>query len=153
MDRADRAKKWNDKRSIAYAAQLVAEHLNGDDLFITFGYLPGHGPHDREWSRYHLKSEVIDPLRRLRKAQGVPCVYAYSTRWESTEAPAEHRLLINRGTESAELLASIWNHGPVVCRPLREMEPVPDLVRRLYTDALQGAPRYYKPITHSQTLR
>lgn len=147
------AKELNDRKSMAYSAQLMEQNFSGDDLFLTFGYIPEQSPRSREVARFHLKSEVIDPLRRLRKAQGVPCLYAYSTRWADAETPTEHRLILSRGREGAEMLASIWCHGPVICRPLREMEDIPALVRRLYTDAGKDAPKNYKPIVHSTTVR
>ena len=58
---------------MARAVKLAESYFSGDDLFLTFGYLPDRQPRNREAARWYLKSEVINPLRRLRKAQGVPC--------------------------------------------------------------------------------
>ena len=147
------AKEINTRKSMAYTAYLMEKNFTGDDLFITFGYMPGHGPRNQDAARFHLKSAVIDPVRRLRKSQGVPCLYAYSTRWKETDTPAEHSLVLSAGQETPEMLASLWQYGPVVCRPLREMGALSGLVRRLYEGAGEDAPRYHKPIVHSVNLR
>ena len=148
----DRAKEWNDRRSMTCTAKLVESYFSGEDLFLTFGYLPEQRPRNREAARWYLKSEVIDPLRRLRKAQGVPCWYAYSLSMADDNSTAEHSLILSRGQETPELLKSIWTHGPVVCCSLRDMGDVSALVRRMYTTGAKDAPKGYKPITHARRM-
>ena len=145
-------KEQNDRRSIARTVRLAERYFSGGDWLITFSYLPGKEPHSREAARWHLKSLVIDPLRRIRAAQGVSCLYAYSLSMADDNSTAEHSLILSRGQETPELLKSIWTHGPVVCCSLRDMGDVSALVCRMYTTGAKDAPKGYKPITHARRM-
>lgn len=148
----DRGRAYNARKSAICCAHLLGQRFEGKDLFVTFGYLPGQEPRNRAAAVYQLKSGVIDPLRRLRRAQGVPFRYAYSTKWSTAPAGTEHRMILSAGRDAPDLLSSLWQYGPVVCRPLGELGPLEELVKRLYAEAERGAGPYEKPIIHSRGL-
>ncbi len=145
--------QWHMRRAIQCAAYTVQQNFTGNSLFLTFGYLPGRGPHSRAAGRYFLTEDVIRPLRASRRAGGVAFRYCYSTRWPPDDTPPEHRLILSAGPETAEQLRSLWRYGPVTCCPLREMGQLNALVARLYTEAAETAQRGENLITFSQGLR
>ena len=144
-------KEQNDRRSIARTIRLVERYFSGGDWLITFSYLSGKEPHSREAARWHLKSLVIDPLRRIRTAQGVPCLYAYGLRM-AEEKPAEIRLILSKGKETPEYFVQTWGRGAVTCCPLRRVGDISALVRRMYAEAAKGAHKGYRPIVHARGM-
>lgn len=144
---------WHTRRTISNAGYTVQMNFSGNDLFLTFGYLPGREPHRKATGRGFLVSNIIRPLRDSRAAAGVPFRYCYSTKWGPDGTPPEHRLILSAGPETAEQLAALWPYGPVVIHPLREMGNLDGLVKRLYNEAMETARSGENLIIFSQGLR
>lgn len=139
-------------RAVEHIARLLEEGFQPDDLFLTLGYFPGRQPSSREAALYFLKTDFIQRLQRERKAQGVPCAYLYGLRWAADDMPPEFSIVLSRGPETVEQLRRLWPYGVVICRPLREMGPLPQLAHRLYLDAQSDTGRRSVPIRHSRYL-
>lgn len=139
-------------RAVDHVARLLEEGFDRDALFVTLGYLPGRQPKSRETAVYCFKVDFIQRMQQERKRQGISCAYLYGLRWELDGMPPEFRLVLSFGPESVEKLENLWPYGPVICRPLRDMGPLPQLASRLYLDALSGPEPVRLPIRHSTHL-
>lgn len=146
------AEKYQLHLAAARVAYLMEQEFSGGDLYLILGWFPDRQPISRRGGTESFKAQFLVKLRARRRLMGVPRRYLYSCRWKSQDSPAEIHLVLNRGPESREFLASLWPCGPVLVGQLSQQGPRPALGARLYLEGQAGRKRMQEAVSHSQGL-
>ena len=97
-------------------ARTLAANFTGGDLLVTLTYPVGPRPRPRELARQQVR-QWIGSISGLRRAQGMDAKYVYLLGTEQAGSLV-HRVILNRGRESASILGHPWPYGPVYVGPL-----------------------------------
>lgn len=97
-------------------ARTLAANFTGGDLLVTLTYQAGPRPRSRELARQQVR-QWIGSISGLRRAQGMDAKYVYLLGTEQAGSLV-HRVILNRGRESASILGHPWPYGPVYVGPL-----------------------------------
>lgn len=97
-------------------ARTLAANFTGGDLLVMLTYQAGPRPRSRELARQQVR-QWIGSISALRRAQGMAAKYVYLLGTEQAGSLV-HRVILNSGKESADMLGYPWPYGPVYVVPL-----------------------------------
>lgn len=97
-------------------AHTLAANFTHEDMLVTLTYQVGPRPRSRELARQQIR-QWLNSISVHRRAQGMKTKYIYLLGLEKDDG-LSHRIVLNRGQETADALDNLWTYGRVQVDPL-----------------------------------